>query len=204
MLAKKSIPNLLTGLRLCLVPVLWAFALLGHAVVVGAGMAFAWLTDALDGYLARRWKAQSEWGSRFDSIADLLMFVSGLGWIVLLRPAFVREHAVVLLVWVALGAAAYLVSWFRFRRFADVHLYSAKAANFVGFWFVAWLLAFEAYPPALFYLVIGVCLVAALETLLAVSTRDRVDEHLITIFRPRRRAGSPPQRPAPPSGRVNR
>jgi phosphatidylglycerophosphate synthase len=183
LLTKKSIPNLLTGLRLALIPVLWAFAFLDRNVVVGIGMAVAWLTDALDGFLARRLDAQTAWGSRFDSIADLLMFVSGLAWITLLRPDFVREHALLLGIWFALGLTAYLIGWIRFRRVADVHLYSAKAANFLGFLFVAYLLTFDTYPPAVFYLVIGVCIVAAAETLLAVTTCSTVDERMVTVLR---------------------
>lgn len=190
MIDRKAIPNLLTGLRLLLVPALWLFAFAGHARVLGGGMAFAWLTDALDGFLARRWDAQSAWGSRFDSVADLLMFVSGLAWIVMFRPAFVQTHAAVLAIWVGIGALAYTVALVRFGRFADLHLYSAKAANFLGFWFCAFLLAFDTYSPAVFFAVMGVCLFAAVETLVALLICDRVDENMVTILhrRDRRRA----------------
>jgi len=190
LLDKKSVPNLLTGLRLLLIPVLWGFAVAGQSLVVGAGMAVAWLTDALDGFLARRWDAQSAWGSRFDSVADLLMFLSGLGWIVMLRPEFVRQHAWLLGAWVAIGTLAYVVGWIRFRRVADVHLYSAKAANFAGFWFVAYLLAFGDRSPAVFYVVIAVCLAASVETLVALLTCDEVDEHMVTVFRRRQSRSS--------------
>jgi cardiolipin synthase (CMP-forming) len=180
-LSRKSIPNLLTGLRLLSIPVLWVFAFAGRDLVVGAGLALAWLTDALDGSLARLLNAQSPWGSRFDSTTDALMFVSALAWVVMLRPEFVREHAVVLLLWIAIGTAAYLVGWIRFRRIADIHLYSAKAANFLGFLFVAFLLAFDTYHPAVFYVVIGVCIFASLETLFALATCKRVDEPMTSI-----------------------
>jgi phosphatidylglycerophosphate synthase len=187
MISRKSIPNALTTARLLLVPVLWAFAISGQGGVVGAGMAVAWVTDALDGYLARRWKAQSAWGSRFDSIADLAMFVSGLVWITILRPDFVAANAAPLALWVAIGVAGYAVAWARFRRIADVHLYSAKAANFLGFWFGAYLLALGEPPAPVFHVVIGVCLLASVETLIAVATCERVDESMITVFRTPRR-----------------
>jgi phosphatidylglycerophosphate synthase len=189
-LTRRSIPNLLTGLRLVLVPVLWVAALVGRDVVVGAGLALAWLTDALDGFLARRLNAQTEWGSRFDSIADLLMFASALVWLVILRPDFVRDHAVLLGTWIGLGTTAYLVGWLRFRRVADLHLYSAKAANFVGFLFVAYLFAFGEYPLLLFHGVIGICILAAAETLVALATCTRVDEHMVTVLPGLRRRAS--------------
>ena len=179
---RKSIPNIITGMRLLGIPVLWLFAIAGEAVVVGVGFFLAWLSEALDGFLARRLDAVSAWGSRFDSISDGLMFASGLAWIVMLRPDFAREQTVPLAIWVGIGAAAYLVGWIRFRRLADVHLWSAKAANFLGFLFVAWLLVFGTYAPAFFYFVIGVCILAATETLLALATRERIDEPVATIF----------------------
>jgi phosphatidylglycerophosphate synthase len=188
MISRKSIPNALTTARLLLVPVLWAFAISGQGGVVGAGMAVAWVTDALDGYLARRWKAQSAWGSRFDSIADLAMFVSGLVWITILRPDFVAANAAPLALWVAIGVAGYAVAWARFRRVADVHLYSAKAANFLGFWFGAYLLALGEPPAPVFQVVLGVCLLASVETLIAVATCERIDESMITVFRAPHRA----------------
>ncbi len=188
MLNPKSIPNLLTGARLLALPILWGFALMGYHRVVGAGLLFAWLSDALDGFLARRLDAESAWGSQFDSISDTLTFVSALGWVVLLRPEFVAEYAALLLVWVSIGVANYSVSWIRFRQLADIHLLSAKAANFAGFLFVAYLIAFGVQSQVVVYAVIGVCMVAAIETFLVLVTFERVDERIQTVFqRPSRR-----------------
>jgi phosphatidylglycerophosphate synthase len=181
-MTRKRIPNLLTGARLASLPVLWVLAALGAHSAVGVGIALGWLTDALDGFLARRWDARTAWGSRFDSIADVLLFVSALAWVAMLRPEFVREHGTLLLVWLGIGVAAYTIGWIRFRRVADVHLYSAKAANFLGFLFVAHLITFGHHSPAVFYVVIGVCLLAATETLIALVAFDRVDEHMVSVL----------------------
>jgi cardiolipin synthase (CMP-forming) len=203
MIERRSIPNLLTGTRLALVPVLWAFALAGSAGAVGAGMVVAWLTDALDGFLARRWHAESAWGSRFDSIADLLMFASGLAWLALLRPEFVRAYAIPLALWLGVGTLAYTIGWIRLRRVADVHLYSAKAANLLGFWLAAWVLALGAPPAPIPGLVIGLCLLAAVETLVAVSIYDPIDEHMVTILRRPGGSESGARRPrVPQTGRA--
>jgi len=203
MIERTSIPNLLTGARLALIPVLWGFALAGAAATVGAGMVVAWLTDALDGFLARRWRAESAWGSRFDSIADLLMFASGIAWLALLRPEFVRMYALPLALWLGIGTLAYTVGWIRLRRVADVHLYSAKAANFLGFWLAAWVLAIGVPPAPVAALVIGLCVLASLETLVAVSMFDGIDENMVTIMM-RRRGCEPgaPVRTGADSGRV--
>ncbi len=183
MLNRKSIPNLVTGARLLALPILWGFALAGYHLVVGAGLLFAWLSDALDGFLARRFDAESAWGSQLDSLSDILMFASAVVWVVLLRPEFVVEYAPVLLLWVGIGVVNYSVSWIRFRRLVDVHLLSAKAANFLGFFFAAYLIAFGVESPVVTLVVIGVCLLAAIETFLVVTTFERVDERIRTVFR---------------------
>ncbi|MBK1648793.1 CDP-diacylglycerol--glycerol-3-phosphate 3-phosphatidyltransferase [Rhabdochromatium marinum] len=71
-----NIPNLLTLLRIVLIPVFVAlfylpvpWARLVCALVFGA----AALTDLLDGYLARRWNQTSPLGAFLDPVADKLM-----------------------------------------------------------------------------------------------------------------------------------
>ena len=182
MLTRKSIPNLITGSRVVALPVLWGFALAGNHLVVGAGVFYAWFTDAVDGFLARRLDSVSAWGSQFDSLADTLMFVSAMAWVVMLRPGFILEYALPLGVWVGLGVVNYTVAWIRFRRLPDVHLYSAKAANFVGFLFVAYLLAFGIYPPPVVWGVLGICIAAAVETFVVVVAFPRLETGIRTVF----------------------
>jgi phosphatidylglycerophosphate synthase len=182
MVTRRDIPNLITGSRLAAVPVLWGFALAGVHLVVGFGVFYAWLSDAVDGVLARRLDAVSTWGSQFDSLADTLMLASALAWVLMLRPEFVLEYAVPLGVWVGLGVVSYTVAWIRFRRLPDVHLYSAKLANFVGFLFVAHLLAFGDYPAVVAWTVLGICIAAALETCIVVTAFPRLEGGVRTIF----------------------
>ena len=93
-----TVPNVLSILRLCLLPVFlwlvlgpeadgWAVALL---MVMG-------ISDYLDGYIARRWNQYSAVGEILDPVADrlyMLCAVIGLGareiiplWLALLLPA---------------------------------------------------------------------------------------------------------------------
>lgn len=84
---RRAIPNALTLLRLVALPVLavmlvradgptapWAGVLFG---VVAA-------TDLADGYLARRWQAESRFGRIADPLADRLLVVLGLVGLILL------------------------------------------------------------------------------------------------------------------------
>jgi len=91
-----QIPNALTIVRLLLIPVFVGLVLSsdrGHswpaAIVFGA----AAITDQIDGWLARRWRVESEFGKVVDPLADrlmidaavLLLFLAGrLPWAALL------------------------------------------------------------------------------------------------------------------------
>lgn len=69
----KHIPNILTVLRLLLVPI---FIVLFFAVAPIAALPVSWLaaiTDVLDGYLARRNGWVSRFGKMLDPVADKLM-----------------------------------------------------------------------------------------------------------------------------------
>ena len=77
-------PNAFTLLRLCCIPVfLWL--LFGRDDRAGA----AWLlgglgaTDWVDGWLARRFNQVSEFGRMFDPTADRLLFIVGVGGIII-------------------------------------------------------------------------------------------------------------------------
>jgi cardiolipin synthase len=75
-LARHHLPNLITLSRVALVPVL---ILLLHERRYGAALAVfvvAGVSDALDGFLAKRWQVQSQFGAVLDPVADKLLLVT--------------------------------------------------------------------------------------------------------------------------------
>ena len=73
-----NLPNLLTGLRMALIPVfVWAFYNVHPAVALIVYLVAA-ATDWLDGYLARKWNQVTSFGKLFDPLADKLMLLSML------------------------------------------------------------------------------------------------------------------------------
>jgi cardiolipin synthase (CMP-forming) len=184
-----SLPNQLTALRLLMIPPLWVIAVLDLPQALGVLLALAALTDVLDGYIARSRKLATDFGSRFDSVADHLLTASTVAWLVLLRPELFREQWLPIAVWLALGAISLAVGWIRFRRLGGIHLYSAKAAGFAGYCFAVYLLVVGSYPVSLFYLVIGLCYISVLETLVVQVTRSEVNERIGSVLlHPRGRA----------------
>ncbi|MFD1329499.1 CDP-alcohol phosphatidyltransferase family protein [Mycoplana ramosa] len=74
-----TIPNMITVARLLAVPV-FAWALLeGRLSAAFFIFLAAGLSDAVDGYLARRWDQHSAFGAWLDPIADKLLMASAYG-----------------------------------------------------------------------------------------------------------------------------
>ncbi|HON57933.1 MAG TPA: CDP-diacylglycerol--glycerol-3-phosphate 3-phosphatidyltransferase [Smithella sp.] len=71
-----NIPNLLTLLRIILVPVIVIFLMQDEYLKALIVFSLAGLTDALDGALARLLNAQSELGSFLDPLADKVLLVT--------------------------------------------------------------------------------------------------------------------------------
>jgi CDP-diacylglycerol--glycerol-3-phosphate 3-phosphatidyltransferase len=71
-----QLPNALTVLRLALIPI-FVVVLLGadNGTSWAAGLIFAaaGVTDQVDGWLARRWRVESQFGKLADPLADRLM-----------------------------------------------------------------------------------------------------------------------------------
>ena len=71
----RQLPNALTILRLALIPVFVVLMLADDGANWPAGIVFgvAGITDQVDGWLARRWHVESEFGKVADPLADRLM-----------------------------------------------------------------------------------------------------------------------------------
>lgn len=105
----RNIPNVLTGLRLVLAPLTAFFILQSQFGAALALFAFAGLSDAADGYLAKRFGLESRFGAWLDPAADkLLMFLcfvslTAMGLVPLWLTALViaRDVTIVLGVFIA-------------------------------------------------------------------------------------------------------
>ena len=78
---RRHVPNALTIARFAAIPVFaWLYLRAGEDAAWGAGLFFAGAaaTDQLDGYLARRWRVESRFGTVADPLADRLMIVTAV------------------------------------------------------------------------------------------------------------------------------
>jgi len=85
-----SIPNLITLGRVIFIPIIFWLLVSGQTRAAFLLFVLAGITDAVDGWLAKRWNMQTELGAYLDPMADKLLIVS---------------------IYVALGVAGELPSW---------------------------------------------------------------------------------------------
>jgi phosphatidylglycerophosphate synthase len=122
----KRWPNLLSGARIALMPAVLAAAIAGSrrwfVVLIGISVT----TDALDGFLARRLNAFSDFGRKLDSLADYLTMIVGLTGIALLWPQIVRRE----LPWIIAGLTAFFAvivyGFIRLGRAPCYHTWASK------------------------------------------------------------------------------
>ena len=178
----RLVPNQLTAGRLLLLPVLWVCAFAGWSRAIGIGLALSFLSDFGDGFVARRLGQTSAFGSKFDSYVDGFIGPSAIAWLLLLHPETLLDHKVLAATWFAITYVSLVVGLAKFRRFANLHLQSARIACVVQYAFLVD--AFVAPPcePALLYAAAGAGIVSSLESLVLQLTRSRVDEHAGSIL----------------------
>ena len=122
------LPNILSMIRILLIPFLLFFALTSQPTVFLVLFAVILFTDFLDGFLARALHAQSEIGARLDSWADSLSWIGFTLGAIALWPD--RLHS--LGGWVLAALLAFLIpglyGLIKYHRLPSFHTWSAKAA----------------------------------------------------------------------------
>jgi CDP-diacylglycerol--glycerol-3-phosphate 3-phosphatidyltransferase len=121
-----NVPNVFCYGRLVFVPVLLWLARNGYARTFFVCLMVSLLTDAVDGYLARRLHQATNLGAKLDSWADLStqLALPFCGW--WLRPDVVRQESLFLAAGLFFYFAAILIGWLKFRRLTSYHTWGGK------------------------------------------------------------------------------
>lgn len=158
----RHLPNLLSLLRLGCVPLLVALVHHDREAVFFGGVVAAWITDGLDGWLARRFGWVSRLGAVLDSIADVSLIVAILYGISRFHPLVFLDHGVLLWAIVAVWSGVHLASLARYGRTSSFHTRLAQAGILLFAAFVVFLFT-TGFVPGLYYFAGSVCLLAGFE-----------------------------------------
>jgi len=178
----KLLPNQITAIRLVLIPILWVCAFLGLAEWVGIGLAVAYLTDILDGLVARKMHISSAFGAKLDSLADNLLQPCVLIWLWMLRPAVFQDYPGLWAVAILIYFSSLAVGLIKFRRFGNLHLASSRYGSIILFVFAIYTFLSSQYSAALLILALASSIISSSETLILQLILKKVNEHLGSLI----------------------
>ena len=159
-----NLPNLLSFYRLVMAPVLVVLALADEQTLFVVFLCISFVTDVLDGIIARAWGAITSFGSRLDSIADEMTYVAALVGAFQFEYQALKPHAGLLYVYVALLILATAFPLVKFRKIPSLHLYSFKMNALFQATFFFCLFVFDFYKY-LYYPVFAFGILACLESM---------------------------------------
>lgn len=186
------IVNSITIYRIATAPVL-LFLLFYHEVDW-----FKWLlaasffTDAIDGYIARRYKVTSIAGARLDSIGDDLTVLVAIIGMIVLKPDFVAREKIMLLCLCGLFVVQTAVALLKYGRQTSFHTLLAKAAAILQGVFLLLLFFLPRPLIILFYITTGITALDLLEETLLVMLLPRWKANIKGIWWIRHPDNAPP------------
>lgn len=92
---KKNVPNILTVIRMLMIPILITLFFVefeGHRLAAALVYFFACVTDFFDGYLARKNNLVTNFGKFIDPIADKMIIACSLVGICVTEPIVAPQH----------------------------------------------------------------------------------------------------------------
>ncbi len=120
--------NTITFVRIVAFPIFIILLIFGNSAIFKWLLVISFLTDALDGYLARRFKATSILGSRMDSLGDDLTIVAAMMGLFIFRTEFLLEQWLGLTLLFVLYLAQLFYAFIRYQKMTSFHTYLAKLA----------------------------------------------------------------------------
>jgi CDP-diacylglycerol--glycerol-3-phosphate 3-phosphatidyltransferase len=148
-----TIPNLITLYRLLVFPLVLYFAIAGKEALFTIFLVISLLSDALDGFIARLLKSETEIGARLDSFADNLNYLLVFTGIFVFKLEDFIPHKVSLLIFIGILMFTVILSLIKFGKFPSFHLYITKVGGYVQGAFFICLFTIGFIEP-FYYLVI--------------------------------------------------
>jgi cardiolipin synthase len=178
----RKVPNQLTAIRLVTVLLMWVCAWYGKYFYIGIGFIIGAVTDSFDGAIARRLNQISEFGGKFDSLADQMLQISAIIWVFWLKPEIIQENTLLFVLAIGIYLISLLVGLIKFRRLANLHLYLTKFGGVFLYVFITHAFLVGQYSRFLFTLAMLSYIISGTESLVLQLTSTEVNEHMGSIF----------------------
>lgn len=177
---KLTLPNLLTGFRFVAAPVLLWLAWHGRGIAFMELLAVAFLSDVLDGMVARLSGQVSQFGATLDSWADVVNYLTIALCCWWLWPDVVRRELLYVSLIVASCLLPALAGILKFGRFTSYHTWGVKiAAASMGLTLYVLFLDGPAWP---FRVASVICILAAIEEIAITLLLPEPESNLRSVW----------------------
>lgn len=164
--------NAITLYRTVAFPVLMVLIFTNRFDIFKWMLMVSFFTDAVDGFLARKFKANSVLGARLDSIGDDLTILAGIIGFAVAKTDFLKEHWIIFAIPLGLFFIQTILALLRYKKTSSYHTYLAKAAAILQGFFICSMFLFEEPVYWLFY------------TTAAITTLELIEEIFIVFALP--------------------
>ncbi|WP_341907016.1 CDP-alcohol phosphatidyltransferase family protein [Fluviicola taffensis] len=176
----RNIPNMLSAYRILVLPVIFYALFSNKDQLFIILLTVNLISDILDGFIARRFNLQTEFGARLDSIADIGTYIGAFSGMFWFHFDFITEYKSWFIVMMSLYIIPQAISLVKFKRSPSLHLYSNKITGYLQGIFIFTFFNFGNYPPY-FYFMIAFSSIAYLEELICILYLKELQSNVKTF-----------------------
>jgi len=164
-----TIPNMLSLYRIVIFPFILYLLLTKNESLFALLITISLLTDILDGLIARVFRMQTKLGAKLDSWADTGTYILAFIAIYLFRWKEIKNEWIILSAFFIIWIISYAVVLIKFKGLIGLHTYLSKITGYLQGAFIVILFLF-GYNVWLFYLCLGVGIIACTEEIIVIIT----------------------------------
>jgi phosphatidylglycerophosphate synthase len=178
---KLNIADYFSIYRLVAAPILLLAIIFEQRVLTAALLLLSFLTDAIDGYLARKRKIETSRGTRLDTIGDLITLLIGLVAFIVFETSYFLDHLPIAIVATSLFIFQLVIALILFKTISSYHTYLAKATAVVIALFVV---VTPVIGPIdiLFYFTFYLAIAEALEEIVITFILHKPEENVKGLY----------------------
>jgi CDP-diacylglycerol--glycerol-3-phosphate 3-phosphatidyltransferase len=164
----KKIVNGITIYRIIAAPLLILLVIYNQIDWFKWLLAVSFFTDAIDGYLARRFKVISIAGARLDSMGDDLTVLAGTVGLIVFKFSFLKQEIYLFILLLVLFIVQTVFALIKYGKMTGFHTYAAKTAAVLQALFLI-LLFFSPEPLyGLFYAAVIITTIQLIEEIIII------------------------------------
>lgn len=178
----RNTANVISIIRIFLTVVLWYLIYLNNSVLFFSLSIVTYLTDILDGFVARTFQLESDLGRKLDSLGDFFYFLTLLFGVIYFFQGFFLENIITVVLLLLFGSLGYVYVLLRFRKYPTAHL---RTAQVWGYWLVIFVVLAFLYQPQqwLLYVMTIHALIVSIEVILFYNLHTKPEhENLHSYF----------------------